>query len=980
MKNQMFKSALREIKGSFGRWAAIFAIIALGVGFFCGLKVCKSAFLLTGDTYLKEQKFFDYELISTLGLEQEDVDTIESLDEVSIAEGSFSADVLVTGEDDNAGESVAKFLTISDNINVPSLKAGKIPEKANECLADPQYFTEDDIGKTITVSSDNTDDTLDMLAYDTYTITGIADSPLYLNFERGSSSIGDGTISYFFMIPADGFSSDVYTEIYVRLSESAFIFSDEYKEISDKAEKPLTDALEQASQRRYDQIIGEATEKLDEARQKVKDGEKELEDSRAQLRSSEEEIASNEKQLDDSQADIDAGTEEYEAGLEEFNRKKTDSYVQLENAYNAGMLSDEQYQQQKQTLDVSFAEAEKELENKKILLESSQAEIDKGRKELEDAKKQVADGWNELEDAQTEIEKAKEELSDAEKQVNDIEYPDNYVLDRDTNVGYVCFNNDTNIVEGIAKVFPIFFFLVAALVCMTTMSRMIDEQRTQIGVLKALGYSSRQILNKYMFYSGSSAILGSLFGFFSGTLVFTWVIWQAYKIMYEFADVIFVFDWITGIFALMAAMLCSVGTTFYSCYHELREVPSQLIRPKAPASGKRIFLEKIPFIWKRLKFLQKVSIRNVFRYKKRFFMMIVGICGCTALLVTGLGIRDSIKNVVSMQYDEIFNVDYEVLFSHGLDQEEQDAFVDENSHMIDGCLFLYTGTVDANMNGQIKSVNLVVTEPDTSVDGFIDLHNDEGSLEYPKDGEGIINSNLAENLEIKKGDTLTVYDSDMNPLTVVITGLCDNYVYNYLYITSATYESAYGKPEINSAYVTGIRDENGQLVYDYHETGSALMDSANVSSVTITEDFRNRIENMMMSLDYVVALVIVCAAALAYIVLYNLTNINITERIREIATIKVLGFYPRETSSYVFRENISLTAIAAIIGLPLGKLLHGFVMNQIQVDLLSFDVHISVVSYILSVVGTFLFAMMVNLIMRRKIDKISMTESLKSIE
>ena len=643
-------------------------------------------------------------------------------------------------------------------------------------------------------------------------------------------------------------------------------------------------------------------------------------------------------------------------------------------------MTEEQYAAQKSALDIQFSEALSSLQASKAELDKNQAAIDEGRISLSSAKEEIAQGWAKIEDGRSELETAKQKLSDAEKEISKIEYPDIYVLDRDTNVGYVCFDNDTSIVEGIAKVFPVFFFLVAALVCMTTMSRMIEEQRTQIGVLKALGYSVGQILTKYMFYSGNSAVLGGIIGFFAGTYIFTWVIWEAYKMMYEFADVIFVIDWATGAFALLAAIICSVGTTLYSCYHELSQVPAQLIRPKAPSSGKRIFIEKITFIWKRLKFLQKVSIRNVFRYKKRFFMMIVGICGCTALLVTGFGVRDSIKNVVSMQYDEIFHVDYEVTFNHGISEDEQEAFIEDNSQYADSFLFLHTGSVDVRQDGQIKSVNLVVSGDSSPIDDFISLHNDEGDLQYPGSGQGIINSNLAETLGIKETDELTVYDSDMNPLTVEITGLCDNYVYNYLYINEATYQSSFGTPEINSAYVRGLRGDDGQLLSDPHEAGSALMDSASVSSVTITEDFRNRIDNMMKSLDYVIALITISAAALAFIVLYNLTNINITERIREIATIKVLGFYPRETSAYVFRENIALTAIAAIIGLPLGKWLHSFAMSKIQIDMLSFDVHISLLSYILAVAGTFVFAMIVNLVMRRKLDKVSMTESLKSIE
>lgn len=983
MKNTMFKSTLREIKGSFGRWIAILGIVALGVGFFSGLKVCKSAFFETADTYLNKHNFFDYQLISTLGLESEDVETIASLPQVADAQGSYSADVLVEEDHSDTGEFAAKFLTISDRINTPSLKAGKLPKNSDECLGDARYFTEDDIGRQINISASNDSDTLDMLAFDSYTITGIADSPLYLNFERGSSSVGDGTTACFIMIPEDGFSSEIFTEMYVKLAESAYIFSDEYEDISEEALKPLETAMEQVSERRYNSIIDEARTKLDDAKEELAKGEAELKDAKAKLVSSESDIADGEAEIkknkaniDDAQIAIDKGFAEYKANLDKYNSEKDNAYKQLEAAYNGGMLTEEQYQASKVMLDDQFSAARSELEAARQKLDDGQAEIVAGLAELEKAKtrlengrQEIRNGYKELADGEAELKDARIKVADAEKEINKIEYPDNYVLDRDTNVGYVCFRNDTSIIEGIAKVFPAFFFLVAALVCMTTMSRMIEEQRTQIGVLKALGYSVPQILGKYIFYSGSSALIGGILGFFAGTYIFTFVIWEAYKIMYEFSDVIFVFDWVTGGLALLAALVCSVGTTLYTCWHELNQVPAQLIRPKAPSAGKRILLERVPFVWNRLKFLQKVSIRNVFRYKKRFFMMIVGICGCTALLVTGFGIRDSIKNVVSMQYDEIFHVDYEVTFNHGLNQDEQDLFLEENADYIDKNLFLHTGAAETRIDGQIKPVNLVVCDEDSSIEKFIDLHNEGGHIKYPSVGEGVINSNLAENLGIKVGGEITVYDSDMRPLTVKVSALCDNYVYNYLYINPETFEKAWGEPEINAAYILG--DDGAD---------SHIMNSSNVSAVSVTEDFRNRIDNMMASLDYVIALIIAAAAALAFIVLYNLTNINITERIREIATIKVLGFYPRETSSYVFRENIALTAIAAVVGIPLGKWLHGFVMSQIQIDMLSFDVHITILSYLLSIVGTFVFAAIVNMTMRHKIDKISMTESLKSIE
>jgi putative ABC transport system permease protein len=299
--------------------------------------------------------------------------------------------------------------------------------------------------------------------------------------------------------------------------------------------------------------------------------------------------------------------------------------------------------------------------------------------------------------------------------------------------------------------------------------------------------------------------------------------------------------------------------------------------------------------------------------------------------------------------------------------------------LVSDCLFLYTSSVDARTETTTKSINLVVCNENDDTERFIDLHNDEGSIAYPSDGEGVINSNLAYNLGLAVGDTISVYDSDMREMTVTITALCDNYVYNYLYINEGTYEENWGHLEKNSAFVLGVKNQDGVLA-DPHGDGAQIMNARNVAAVTITQDFRDRIDNMMKSLDYIVALVVICAAALAFIVLYNLTNINITERIREIATIKVLGFYANETAAYVFRENLILTAIASVVGLPLGTALHAFVMSQVKIDMLSFDVHIEPLSYLLGIFITFVFAFLVNLVMQRKLSKVSMTESLKSIE
>lgn len=1002
MKNMMTKSTLREIKGSISRWLAILAIVMLGVGFFCGLKVCKDAFTLTGDTYLDEHNLFDYELISTLGLDEESVDIIQAVDGVKYAEGSRSADVLFEVEGTENGEKVAKLHTVSEKISTLALTEGRMPEAANECVVDSMHFSSDDIGKTLHITDGNEEDTLDMLAGRDYTITGLANSPLYLNFERGSTSLGDGKVVGFIYITPDGWDCDYYTEIYADLDRSAPIFTDEYDEIADSMEDPLTEALESCGTARYDEIMDEANEKLADAEKKLADakadladGERKLRNNEKKLADGEKEIRDNEKKLADAEKDLEKARTEYNDGVKKYNDEKADAYAQLDQLKSqvdaaAGTPYYEQYlaqyNQAKAQADSQFETAWAELEKGRKAIKDGEKEIADGRQEIKDAKadlaegrQKIADGKKEIADGKKKIADAEEELDDARDEIDDIEHPDTYVLGRDTNIGYVCFENDSSIVDGIAKVFPIFFFLVAALVVITTMTRMVDEQRTQIGVLKALGYDRNAILHKYVFYSASATLIGGFAGFIAGSYAFPWVIWYAYGMMYDFADIIFVIDWKLGGLSILTALLCAVGSTIFSCYRELTEVPAQLIRPKTPAMGKRILLEHVGFIWKRLSFLHKVSMRNIFRYKKRFFMMVVGVCGCTALLVAAFGINDSIRNVVSDQYDKIYHVDYTVTFDKDLSADEQQEFLDENGDVISDCLFLNTLSVDAHAGSKIKSVNMIVAEEDAPIEKFIDLHNDDGPIAFPGDGKCVINENLADKLELEVGDTLTVFDSDMREMNLEIAALCKNYVYNYVYLNRDSYEQQWGHMDTNSAFVLGIAGDDGEIA-DPSADGAYLMNADNVASVTITKDYRDRISNMMKSLNYIIMLVVGCAGALAFIVLYNLTNINITERIREIATIKVLGFYPNETSAYVFRENLMLTAIAALVGLPLGKILHAFIIHQIQIDLMSFNMNIYPLSYVLSVVMTFVFAGIVNFVMYFRLEKISMTESLKSIE
>ncbi len=580
--------------------------------------------------------------------------------------------------------------------------------------------------------------------------------------------------------------------------------------------------------------------------------------------------------------------------------------------------------------------------------------------------------------------------------VNDVDY---YVLDRNTNVGYVCFESDSGIVDGVSRVFPVFFILVAVLVCMTTMNRMVEEQRSMIGMFKALGYGEATIMGKYMIYSGTAAVIGCAGGYLIGTYVFPEVIWYAYHLMYINIPLIRVVDWKLICIVLAASLLCTIGTTWLSCRYELAETAAGLMRPKAPKPGKRVLLERIPFIWKRMKFLKKVSVRNIFRYKKRFFMMIIGISGCTALLLTGFGLKDSITGFADTQFGEIQVADGTITFNTTLGDNVSDGNKDsagvqdsetvgENDNSgnvtLDELLGDYVEEYDivSEMSWDlvedsgVKSVNMIIMEDPAHISRYVKFKDHKGNeIDYPGKGEAVINNALADQYGIKTGDEITVRNSDMKEIRVKVSGIFNNHVYNYVFISPDTYQEQMGSdPEYKTVYFN-LKDG-----IDAHQAAADLMEDSSILSVTVNKDMKERISNMMKSMNYIVIVVILSAGALAFIVLYNLTNINITERIREIATIKVLGFFKNETSAYVFRENRVLTAFGIVFGLILGVFLHSFVMSQIKVDMVSFDVYVAPLSYVYSIVLTFVFNFLVNLIMSAKLENINMAESLKSVE
>ena len=903
----------------------------------------------------------------------------------------MEADILYVYGEGNEG--VLKAHTLLERINGLELVAGRMPETSSECIVDANRYGEEALGSKIILSENNEQKDLDNFAFPEYTIVGIAQASAYIQFERGNSSLGNGRVDGFMYLLPQGFATDYYTEIYVKFDMDHRIYSPQYDAYMAEREPQWKEYCQEQGERRYLAVVEEAQAELADARKEL---EKEKAEAEKELAGAEQELKEAEAEIADWEAKLAAGEAEIVGQLARIEReeeKLTEARAAIEQQ-KAGLAEAEQAlagseylpqmaaaRQQLELAERQLADGEAALADAKKQIENAQAELTENRQKLTEGREELNQGREEYRSAREEFEKqmaeAEQKIADAETDIAAIQKPRTYVLGRDTNVGYALFENDSSIVEGIANVFPVFFFLVAALVCMTTMNRMVEEQRTQIGVLKALGYGNGSIMGKYLFYAGSAALGGCAAGYFLGIFIFPLVIWKAYAMMYRLGNVVFVFDWLAALLCLGASLLCSMGTTWVSCRHTLKASAAGLMRPKAPKAGKRIFLERMGFLWNRLKFLHKVSIRNIVRYKKRLFMMVLGISGCTALLVTGFGVRDSVTSIADQQYKEIQTYQLNIT----LDDEagENEALRQEIYRVLDTLGGEYTCAYETSLDLQTpegpKSVNLIVAENPSEFGAYIDLHTPSGeAIPYPGPGEIVLCDKLAGKYRIKAGDGLRLRSQDGPELSAVMSGVCENYIFNYAYVDRQTYEEALGPLTFKNLYVNLPQEA------DVHEVSAALMNLEHVASVQVNADMLVRFSSMMSSMNYIVFVVIGCAAALAFIVLYNLNNINITERIREIATIKVLGFYRNETSSYVFRENTVLTAMGCALGLVLGKLLHIYVMHEVDIDMISFDVHVRPVSYLLSVLLTFAFTWIVNRIMAGKLNRINMAESLKSVD
>ena len=696
--------------------------------------------------------------------------------------------------------------------------------------------------------------------------------------------------------------------------------------------------------------------------QKLADGRKQLEDSAPQLEDAK-------RQLDEGWAQYNAGVAEYEAA----KRELADGRRQWEEGW--ATLTDKQ---------VELADAQSQIADAKAQLADARAELDDARQTIAENAQKLRDGEIEYKDAKAEAEQeladARDEIRDAEQEVADIDFPEWYIWDRGNNVSYASFVGNVDKLTAITTIFPVFFFLVAALVVSTTMSRMVEEERLQIGTLKALGYTGGEIMQKYLWYAFAAAVSGTVVGLAVGFRVFPSIIWSAYEMMYYMPSIQTPWRLTQALFAGGTLTALTVGITALACRASLAEVPATLMLPRAPKAGKRILLEHITPLWRRLPFTWKVTFRNLLRYKKRFWMTVIGVAGCTSLLVAGFGISDSLNEIITKQFGDISHYDLMTIVTkeEATQRGPVYEYLFDNADAVSESLTIsMEATRQQSPDGEIDVYLMVPQDVERFAD-FLDLHERIGGKPTPLGEQGVVlTEKLAKTLGVQAGDTVTLENGDEQTGTFTVSGVCEHYVSNYVYMSAATYAAGFGEDVSYNAVLSKLPDDSQQT---RDAISTALLDMDNVASLTFTDDSVTQVLNMLNSIDAVVVLIIVCAACLAFVVLYNLSNINIAERVKEIATIKVLGFYDREVDAYVNRESAALSLIGTLFGVFGGIALHRFIIVTVEVDAVMFGRDIHPLSFVYAIALTLVFSTLVNLVMGRTLKKISMVESMKAPE
>lgn len=985
LKKSLFKNNFKSINRTKRRFFSILIMAFLGVGFFSGLVATSPDMLDSLDRYADSSNLYDINILSTLGLTDDDIISIQGVEGVDKVYGTQSKDSLVKIDDQ---ESICKVIEFNENINSPVVIAGRNIENENECLLDPAIVrtgegAESFIGKKIFLKNEDMDsEDNPIFTVKEFEIVGIAETPVYISSERGNTTLGNGTVSFYIFTQDNVINMDYYTGLYVTVkgAKATVTNSDEYLKLVNSVIAKIENITETRENARYQSLVDDATKKINDAQKEFDDKKLEVD---TELKDAESQIKKAEKQINSSEKQIEAA----ESELALHQKQATEQFEALANQI---ALAEQQLEES--TIDPAIKEMQKqEIERQKVELErakqESSAKFEEAQAEIASNKTEIRKGKNELSKNKEEFESKKQEaedklneaqakIDDAKEEINKIEKCKWYIQNRLDNSGYNNIFDAIKTMSNIARLFPAIFYLVAVLISLTSMTRMIEEERIEIGTLKALGYTNMQIISKYIIYSLLACIIGGVLGMTVGLYLLPTIVWSLYSMIYNMPHFYCTYRFGIGLIGIILAFICIGGATLLVARKELKQMPSVLMRPKPPKNGKKILLEKISFIWKRFNFSHKVTARNIFRYKKRAIMTVVGIAGCTGLMLTGFGIRDSVDDIPSAQFNGIFKYDTSITLSNTNGLSDIEEYL-KNNESIEN--FVEVCATTGELSKESTSCNVTVFVPDSldnynSVYNLIDYQTEE-AISISNEGI-IITDKAAEMLGVTVGDEITFIDGDDVQYQFKIENIAKNHVGHYVYMSKEIYENNF-KP-----YKTDIVYLNTKNISDeaQNEILKNILNMDGVASVSSINALMQSVSDMLNTMNYVVLVLIVASAMLDFVVLYNLANINIAERQREIATLKVLGFHDNEVDNYINKENIIFTVLGIALGLILGTFLTSAIIGSIEIDVLKFMRNIKPISYVYSAVITLLFSFIVNFIIHFVLKKIDMIESLKSVE
>ena len=1088
-KHILLRNPLRSARRTGTRFLSLFGIIAISTGFFAGLKATAPDMKRSAEQYYQDTGLMDLHLLSNVGFCDDELDALAQDPAVAQICGGYSETLFLSGRNAESDSVVKVWSILRDGknegpaLNRPVITEGRMPEHADECLIEVSTPSLIQVGDTVYLTPD--ENRTSRLGITEFHVVGRADSSMYVDFQRGTATIGNGSIDSFLLVLPEAFDSDIYTDVFLTLNDTAGLdsFSPRYLTTVSDAADDLTAQAKDLSEPRREQLLKDADEQLRQSRAALDKGweayqqgseqlESSLKESRAEIEKAKTELEKSRTALDEAKAQYQKSLEQYQSGEESIQqrqnvidakKKKNDGTIDELNAkaerieYVLNIIAGYRNTAVEEPLpddlenlidemsvynteDYFVSEAMREyfstsvhtddkarledtitlfLNNCKVLIQNEITQINADAEQLAVSKAALRRSRNALANTKRQLDKTAEKLAAQESEyldsVNEIENKTNtldqkaaeeynrlavekeklekgeaayelaladakslaegikwYAFDRSDNPGWSSYGEDADRVNRIARIFPVFFLLVASLVCLTTMTRLVEEQRTEIGTCKALGYSESSIALQFVLYAVIASILGTAAGTLAGCQIFPRVIFRCYGMMYHFPPIRCTYHWGYALICLCAALLCTGIVAAAACSSAMRETPAMLMRPKPPKKGKRILLEKWQWFWHKCSFRTKITIRNFCRYRTRVLMTVIGISGCTALLVTGFGLYHAISAIVDLQFGEIFVYDITGIYDETESNREILRDTLEHTSEISGYLFGMTKSGTVRANHRSCEVTVIVPEDTAELSDFIILRNRKTHEHYTLTNSGIIiNEKRAELLGVRAGDTVTLADA-REPVTVA--AVAENYALNRVLMTPECCKKLYGSYRANCFFA------NQNPGTDEDALAQHLLHSDALLGIHFTSETGARFRELVKALGLIVAVIIIFSGLLAFAVLYNLTNINILERTRELATLKVLGFFNQEVYAYIYRENILSAFCGMLLGLFAGIFLCRYVVKTAEVDVVMFAPDIPWYCFVLAGVITMLFTVLVNLLLRGRLRRIDMAGSMKAVE